>query len=315
MPFLRRRWRFRFSVRALLTATTVLSALLGLVGNEANRLRLHRLAEHNIYELGGRCGSVIGDQYGTRRGPPWCPVIDDSLFADFEFVWFTSTNNAGLRDEDLALLKHLPRLKELQLAAPLITDDAMVHIEGIKSLRGLELFNTKVTSRGLRRLSGISLENLVLAGPDVTDETVEALETFPALRKLMITESSVTDVGLTHLRHVPNLEKLFLADCPIGDAGISHLTKLTHLQELNLIDLAITDKGISPLAALPRLQYLDVAQTHATASGLLAFSKTRTLNYLNIGTQSTPDTIKNLSAALPGCKVYDSSGFRCMSGW
>jgi hypothetical protein len=70
-------------------------------------------------------------------GPFWCPVIHDSLYADFDCVWFNSTTNAGLRDEDLAVLIHLPRLKDLQIAAPLITDEALVHVEGIKSLREL----------------------------------------------------------------------------------------------------------------------------------------------------------------------------------
>lgn len=271
MPFLVKKSCFRFSIRALLAATTILSALLGLVGNEAHRLRLHRQVVRKVHDLGGRYLSVTGDEYGASWGPFWCPVIHDSLYADSEFVWFNSSANAGLRDEDLAILKHLPRLKDLQIAAPLVTDEALVHVEGSKSLRELTLYETQVTSRGLRRLAGIPLEKLVLAGPAITDETLEALETFPTLRRLMISESSVTDVGLTYLEHVPNLEKLFLSDSPIGDSGTTHLTKLTRLQELDLMGLAITDDGIRPLAALGRLRFLNVAQTPVTEAGLLAF--------------------------------------------
>src|SRR5262249_52496206 len=156
----------------------VLGAVLGLVGHEANRLRLHGQTVRKIHELGGRYISITGDQYGASRGPFWCPVILDSLYADIEWVWFNSTANAGLRDEDLEILNHLPRLKVLEIAAPLVTDEAMVHVEGITSLRELTLYETQVTSRGLRRLGRIPLEKLVLAGPDVTDETLGALETF-----------------------------------------------------------------------------------------------------------------------------------------
>lgn len=315
MPFIPRKLRLRFSVRTLFAATTILALLLGLIGDEANRLRLHRQAVHKVHELGGRYGSVTDDQYGARRGPPWCPVIHDSLYADFEYVWFTSSSNAGMRDEDLAILQHFSHLKELQIVAPLVTDEGMVHVEHIQSLRELELYNTQVTSRGLISLGGIPLTKLVLAGPHVTDETFAALEAFPTLRKLMISESSVTDLGLAELEHVPELEKLFLTDSPICDSGLRHLTKLEHLRELDLIGLPITDKGISPLAALPKLQLLNVAQTHATASGLLAFRHTLTLKHLFIGPQPTSDTLLILSSALPGCHVSDSNGTRCSQGW
>jgi Leucine-rich repeat (LRR) protein len=315
MLYLLKKIRFRFSVRTLFVATTVLGVLLGLAGNEANRLRLHRQALRKVDELGGWHGSVIGDKYGARRGPSWCPVIHDSLYADFEYVWFNRTTNAGLRDEDLAIIKYLPRLRDLQMAAPLVTDEALVHVEGIKSLRELTLYQTQITNRGLRLLSGIPLEKLVLAGPHVTDETLEALEAFPALRKLMISESSVTGLGLEHLEHVPNLEKLFLTDNPLCNSGMSHLASLTHLYELDLRNIAITDDEITPLTALKRLRFLNVAQTRVTEAGLLAFHNSPTLKYLYIGEQSSSDSLKALTIALPGCQVYDSSGIRCMQGW
>src|SRR5262245_21438101 len=137
MPIRHKKSYFRFSVRTLLAATTVLGVVLGLVGNEAIRLRLHRQAVRKIHALGGRHAPVTNNFYEVGWGPFWCPAIHDSLYADFDCVWFNSTANAGLRDEDLAILKHLPRLRDLQIAAPLVTDEAMVHLEGIKSLREL----------------------------------------------------------------------------------------------------------------------------------------------------------------------------------
>src|SRR5690349_5660409 len=71
----------RFSVRSLLAATTVLGALLGLIGNEANCLRHHRQAVRKIHELGGRYVPVTGNSYELGRGPFWCPVVRDSFYA------------------------------------------------------------------------------------------------------------------------------------------------------------------------------------------------------------------------------------------
>ena len=316
MPFLIRRFRLRFSVRTLLVATSVLGALLGLVGNEINRLRLHRQAEIRVRELGGRCGSVTNGFYEPSWGPWWCPVINDDAYADYQFVWFNSTSNAGLRDDDLAVLKDFPRLKVLELSAPLITDKAIDHIRGIKSLRELTLYQTQVTDRGLKRLSGIPLEKLVLAGPEVTNETLEALAAFPSLRRLLIAETAVTDAGLVNLKHVPRLEKLIIAGSPVSDAGMVEVAKLTQLHELDVEGLPITDEGITALAGLPRLQHLNVAHTEVTEAGQFAFRNTRTLECFYIGPQPSPETDANLSSMLPGCSVYDH-GFsgRCMQGW
>jgi hypothetical protein len=315
MLFLRKKLRIRFSVRTLLAVTMVLGALLGLAGNEANRLRLHRHAVREVHELGGRYGSYTGREFGAGWGPLWCPVIHDSLYADYEFVWFTSTANDGLRDVDLAILKHFSRLRDLQIAASLVTDDAMIHLQELKSLRELTLYRTHVTGYGLRRLSGNPLEKLVLAGPEISDETLEALECFPDLRKLMIFDSSVTDAGLAHFTHVPNLQKLLLTDSPVCDSGMVHLAKLTQLYELDLTGLVLTDDGISRLASLPRLQYLYVADTSITEAGLLSFRNTRTLKFLCVGRQPQADILNTLTAALPGCQVSDAGAYRCMQGW
>jgi hypothetical protein len=315
MPFLLKAIYFRYSLRLLLAATTVLGALLGLVGNEFHKIRLHRQAERKVHALGGRCGFVTGDRLVEGWGPAWFPVVRNSYYADYQGVWFNSTSNAGLQDQDLAVLKHFPRLKILEIAAPLITDEGMAHVQRIKSLRELQLYETKVTSRGLWHLRGIPMKRLVLAGRGVSDETLGALEEFPALQRLMITETSVTNAGMEHLKHVPLLEKLFLADSPIGDSAMSRVAKLMHLREVTFIELPITDDGISRLAGLERLEYLEVVQTQVTDKGLLAFRETPTLKYLGVGPRPTSDTLKSLTSALHGCQVFDSGGIRCLQGW
>lgn len=315
MSLLRKKSVFRFSLRGLLVSTTILGVLLGLVGNEARRLRLHRQAERKVRELGGWYGSLTGGEHDGCWGPPWCPVIRDRIYADSTYVWFNSTRNAGLRDNDLEILKHFPGLKDLQISAPLITDEAMIHLEGINSLRELTLYRTQVSSRGLRHLGRIPLEMLMLGGPDVTDETLEALEVFPELRKLWIAESSVTDMGLANLAHVPHLEKLILHDSPICDSGMHQLARLTRLYEADLRGIAITDDGIVPLASVPKLSFLNVAETHVTETGLLMLRNRRTLKYLNTGQPISCDTFTTLTAALPDCQVYEGGGWRCMQGW
>ena len=305
-----KRFRFRFSVRTLVAAITILGMLLGCVGNEVNRLRLHRQAEERIEELGGSYGSASDGKWCEPLGPWWCPVVRDGLYAEEEIVWFNSTNNDGLRDEDLQVLRHFPRLTRLEISAPLITDEALVHIERMRTLRELHLNGTQVTGRGLKRLRGIPLQMLVLYGPAITDEATEALAAFPDLRRLIIANTAVTDVGLANL-----LEKLFITECPVSDAGLSTLQQLIHLHELDLEDLAITDLGIAPLAC-PAAPAISERRRHSGHGGrAIGISRYPRIESLDIGRQQDSGILLRVSSSLPGCHVWEGGGFRCMQGW
>jgi len=97
-------------------------------------------------------------------------------------------------DGDLAHLKGLTGLRELDLGYTKITDAGLAHLKGLTGLRELNLRHTKITDAGLAHLKGLT-----------------------GLRKLYLVGTQFTDAGLPHL--------LYLGDTQITGAGLADLKK------------------------------------------------------------------------------------------
>ena len=118
-------------------------------------------------------------------------------------------------DAQLASLKNLPKLAQLNVRGKDITDAGLVNIKDAKGLVRLHLEKTKVTDAGLEQLKGLeNLEYLNLYG------------------------TAVTDAGLKHLEGLKKLKRLYLWQTPVTDAGVAALK--TALPEIQII------RGVEP---------------------------------------------------------------------
>ncbi|MEK6258913.1 MAG: hypothetical protein AABP62_09890 [Planctomycetota bacterium] len=120
-----------------------------------------------------------------------------------------------IEDAQLAPLKNLPKLAQLNVRGKEITDAGLVHLKDAKGLLRLHLEKTKVTDAGLEQLKGLeNLEYLNLYG------------------------TVVTDAGLKHLEGLKKLKRLYLWQTPVTDAGVAALK--TALPEIQII------RGVEP---------------------------------------------------------------------
>jgi serine/threonine protein kinase len=189
--------------------------------------------------------------------------------------------NRGLTDRDLDRFRGLADLEGLELLGNRLTDDALVTLAEIRSLRWLYLGKTKIGDAELARLARLTeLESLGLDGTRVTDAGLTQLRGLRSLRELLLANTGVTDATLAHLEAFPTLVRLDLFGARITDDGLQHLQALPQLKRLGLQQTDITDAGLERLAALTHLKELNLKQTQATAQGVAA-----------------------LSAALPECRV------------
>ena len=93
---------------------------------------------------------------------------------------------------------------------------------------------------------------LNLAGTQITNDGLAALEDLPHLRMLHLEKTAVSDAGLAHLKKCRDLTYLNLYDTKITDAGLAHLKGLTKLEKLYLWQTQVTPDGVKALqAALP----------------------------------------------------------------
>lgn len=99
-------------------------------------------------------------------------------------------------DAELALVKALPKVAELDLRGTAVTDAGLANIAGLTNLTRLHLERTGVTDEGLAHLKGLSsLAYLNLYETAVTDKGVAQLGGLKALRKLYLWQTKVTPEG------------------------------------------------------------------------------------------------------------------------
>jgi hypothetical protein len=131
------------------------------------------------------------------------PVVDLDL-----------TNSQMLSERDLGILARLPHLRSLRLGRtrdprwivdqePLHRGDALMPIIGTLT----------------------NLEDLDLAGSDVTDAGLPALAGLTRLRFLDLSETRITDAGLAVLAGLPALETLTLDGTKVTPQAVRQLTR------------------------------------------------------------------------------------------
>jgi Leucine-rich repeat (LRR) protein len=227
------------------------------------------------------------------------------------------------------LLKAHPEIESLHLDGGKVTDEDMKHLAGLKDLRDLQLAAPRVTDKGLAVLSKLrELEavNFWCGVTPVTDKGLKALSELPNLQDLWVDKTRITDAGLSQLRrlsklkrldvsrtHVgrlkewpdmPALQALSLAGTEIGDEDVVHLARYPRLRRLNLDETKITgktfhtvarlkdlwelraqkaplsDDGIAHLAGMPQLSHLWLPSTPLTDGCLPHLGKLKELRYV-----------------------------------
>ena len=102
-----------------------------------------------------------------------------------------------------------------------VRDADLEMIDGLATLRTLNLYGTRITDAGLAHVTG-------LAG----------------LQTLHLNDTGITDAGLQHLQGLTNLRELGLNQTRVTDQGLRHLAGLTAVQSLTLSGPQITDRGL-----------------------------------------------------------------------
>ncbi|MCY2964390.1 MAG: hypothetical protein NT069_12265 [Planctomycetota bacterium] len=111
------------------------------------------------------------------------------------------TAQTKIGNDQLAPLKDLMRLAQLNLRGQEITDDGVVHIANQKTLVKLHLEKTKITDKALEVVKGLeNLEYLNLFGTEIGDAGLAHLEGLKKLKSLYLWMTKVTDAGVAKLQ-------------------------------------------------------------------------------------------------------------------
>jgi hypothetical protein len=188
------------------------------------------------------------------------------------------------------------------------TTGGELELPALPELVELNLYQHRVSDKTLAPLLGPKLQVLSVAGANVTDATLAALEKCPDLRKVTLSYTSATERGLDVFARLKKLEEVELAatfelGAPTGRAlaGLPGLRRLTvrgravatadgfwaelrtapKLAHLTLRGGASTD-ALRAIAALPALEVLEIPGTALARVDLRALAAAKRLRRLDL---------------------------------
>lgn len=236
------------SVRAEAERTMqALNQAWSILRDKSHRRRYDRSLVRQSVNIGG--GSARGGASApTRNGRPDAGQSQRaSLGVGFQY-WFGGalagrrTNgrpalNLRLTGSSLEPLKGLlpDGLVALHAEHTPVDDRELRYLQGMTSLRFVDLTATRITDAGLvHLLAARDLETLVLWDTSVTDDALALLGRFPSLCHLGLGNTRVTDAGLRHLARLRRLRLLQLSGTEVEGHGLRHLHDLPRLEMVTL---------------------------------------------------------------------------------
>jgi len=210
-----------------------------------------------------------------------------------------SIGGGGIRNGGLAVLAKLPSLHYLSLWGNFLNDGALVQVRKIASLKTF-VPTESITDDGLAHLAGhAGLEVLDLFNTKVTDRGVEHLKSLPSLRAVNLRKRDfdrkhppITDAATVHLKAIQSLEQVSLCADGLSDQGLINLAQLSRLKHVELpmphyLDpksylTPYTEKGIKELARLGSLEELFLAGPGVTDAAMAHIAQLVNLRSLNL---------------------------------
>jgi len=211
--------------------------------------------------------------------------------------------NKSMSDAVLEHLGRLPRLVHLEARDIRVTAEGLRHLEGMRSLRKLQLERLESGAlAGVEKLT--QLEELELDEAGVTGEDLRYLAGLKNLRRLNLGETKVDGRNLRYLAELQRLERLELDETRLDDESLAHLANLRGLKLLRLDETGITSKGVKYLAGLTALERLDLDENRIGDEAVEHLLGLVNLKHLDLkDTEVTAEGIARLRRALPDCRI------------
>jgi hypothetical protein len=148
-------------------------------------------------------------------------------------------------DDDLALLRHFPKIRSLSIQGGVETTPVGYGpIGNLSELRTIFIRQSNVYE-GLKYLKDQkNLTHLFLTASKFHDEDLRHLASCPKLRALHLVATDVGDDGIAHLKDFPELEDLYLSDTKVTNVCLAHLLQLPKLRRLFLSNTRVTDAAV-----------------------------------------------------------------------
>ena len=206
--------------------------------------------------------------------------------ADGKITAISTESAPDFGDDQIELLTGLDRLTTVNLHNSVVTDDGLLKLEAVPTIRRLNL----------RRTSGIE-------GPGLA-----VLEKLPNLEilELLYNSSSVDNDALGYVAKLPKLRLLDLRGClQVGDEGLQKLSTLKNLKDLKLRCTALTDEGVAVVGEMPKLEYLTIEDARVDGEGLASLADNSGLKAVTLFRTYVDDDVLQYLTDKPSLKLLN----------
>jgi hypothetical protein len=178
---------------------------------------------------------------------------DDGKVYGVLFFPSSDLSDEAVESIDFATLSHL---EYMCVAAPDITDRALVEFAKVPELKVFIIGRGQITDKGMGRFLKQQklLRNICFISTPITDFAMPELGQLASLKAITLTNTKITDKGVKELAKLEQLVSLDLTDTDVSNAGLADIAKMTNLTHLYLNGTKITDAGIKQLGTLKKLK-------------------------------------------------------------
>jgi hypothetical protein len=171
------------------------------------------------------------------------------------------------------------------------TDDSLLGLARVETIKGIALYNTAVTDDGFVAFAerAKKLTTFHASSSNLTDKGLGAILAHCPIANLQIHDAiGVTDSCAKAIAEHSDITELYLNGTNIGDVAAKHLSKMPNVWSFCANGTRIGDRGLGCLGAMPKLTLLSLNRTRVRGSGLRELAE-----------------IDNLNVYLEDCRISD----------
>ena len=193
--------------------------------------------------------------------------------------------------EVITALRQEPHLRELKVDRfSSFTDKDLVNIGHLISLGELTITEPGITDQTGRLIGSLtSLRCLDLSFTKVSDETLSVVSGLVELERLTIAGTDITDAGVAQLSGLKKLVHFEARSTKITDASMETIASWPELQALRISGTAVTTEGLARLRTAKKLRSLWLSRTGTNDAGLAVLSQLASLTSLGLRNTKTTD--------------------------